>query len=433
MNPRHSLQRRITFGALAYVALLSAVVLVHGWVVNESAEELVWSSLLETEMAYFAHHARDDGWQPRDSELLEFYRDTDAAPVPPELAGLAPGLHDEVMVNGRETIALVRVQDGRRLVLALDITEFEQMERDLGLKLLLSSLLIGMLLGITVTWGVARLMRPLRELASRIRGLRPDAAAQRIEVPANASTELVVIADALNAYLQRHDDFVTRERAFVDSASHELRTPIAVIAGATELALDAEIPMSARLQLRRIQRTVRGVEELIAMLLVLAKDPARLARSSDLIELEQLLPEIADDHRHLCKDKALELRVLPLPACEVVAPVAIVQAAVGNLLRNAIENSDSGEVTLRLQPDAVVVIEDPGQGMSPEQISAIYARQAHGQGQGQSGGGLGLELITRVCRHLGWQLRIEPREGVRGTRATLDMGVARPGAAARTD
>jgi signal transduction histidine kinase len=187
--------------------------------------------------------------------------------------------------------------------------------------------------------------------------------------------------------------------------------------------------MSARLQLGRIQRTVRGVEELIAMLLVLAKDPARLARSSDRIELDQLLPEIADDHRHLCKDKALELRVLPLPACEVVAPVAIVQAAVGNLLRNAIENSDSGEITLRLQPDAVVVIEDPGQGMSPEQISAIYTRQAHGQGHGN--GGLGLELITRLCRHLGWQLRIEPREGARGTRATLDMGVSRPDSVAR--
>jgi signal transduction histidine kinase len=431
MNPRHSLQRRITFGALAYVALLSVAVLLHGWVINEQAEELVWSSLLETEMAYFAGHARDDGWQPRDSELLAFYQGTDAVPAPPELAGLAPGLHDELMVNGRETVVLVREQDGRRLVLALDISEFEQLEREIVLKLLLSSLLIVVLLGAAVAWGVARLMRPLRELASRIRDLRPDAAAQRIELPDHASEELVVIADALNAYLQRHDDFIARERAFVDSASHELRTPSAVIAGASELALGADRPMSARLRLGRIQRTVRGVEELIAMLLVLAKDPARLARSSDRIELDQLLPEIADDHRHLCREKALELRVLPLPACEVVAPVAIVQAAVGNLPRNAIENSDSGEVTLRLQPDAVVVIEDPGQGMSPEQISAIYTRQAHGQGRG--GGGLGLELITRLCRHLGWQLRIEPREGVRGTRSTIDMGVSRPDPVARAD
>lgn len=428
MKLGRSLQNRITLGVIGYVLLLSVAVLAHGWVVNERAEELVWNSLLQTEMDYFASHADDAMWQPRDSGLLQFYRDTGRASLPPALVGLAPGLHDELLVKGRDIVALVRELDGRRLVLALDITEFEQLERDLGRKLLLSSLLVALLLGTAVAWGVARLVRPLRELAGRIRALHPGAAGQRIRTPDDASEELVVIADALNAYLRRHDDFVERERAFIDSASHELRTPLAVIAGASELALDAPLPASARLQLQRIQRTVRGVEELIAMLLVLAKDPARLARSSDRIELDQLLPEIAGDHRHLCGDKALELHVEPLPACEIVAPVAIVQAAVGNLLRNAIENSDSGRITLRLQPDAVVIIEDPGQGMSPEQISAIYARQAHGHGHSRGGGGLGLELITRLCRHLGWQLVIAPRDSGRGTRATLDMGVSRAAA-----
>lgn len=422
MRRRPGLQRRIALGMLSYMVLLSAVVLAFGWMVNERAEALVWRSLLATEMEYFARHEDDEDWRPRNSDLMEFFVDSPDAVLPAGLANLPPGLHDEVDVDGRQIVALVRDTGGQRLLLALDITEFERSERELALTLLFSSLAVVLPLGLIVMWGIGRLLRPLRELAQHIGLLQPDAAGQRVAIPERASAELVVIVDALNAYLGRHDQFVERERHFIDSASHELRTPVSVIAGASELALEGGMPAPARVQVQRIQRTARNVEQLIEMLLVLAKDPARLARNSDRIELDQLLIEVADDHRHLCGEKSLQLRVLASEPCEVVAPMGIVQAAVGNLLRNAIENSDSGEITLSLQPGAVVVIEDPGHGMSPEQISAIYARQARGDGRG--GGGIGLDLITRICAHLGWGLSIEPLEDRQGTRATLDLGIA---------
>ena len=145
---------------------------------------------------------------------------------------------------------------------------------------------------------------------------------------------------------------------------------------------------------------------------MLAKDPARLARVSDRVALDQLLPEIVDDHRHLTRDKDLSLTLAPLPPCEILAPLPIVQAAIGNLLRNAIEHSDRGEITIRLEAPATVVIDDPGHGMTPEEISAIYARVARGGGE-RDGGGIGLDLISRLCEHLGWQLDIASDEGTR--------------------
>ena len=74
------------------------------------------------------------------------------------------------------------------------------------------------------------------------------------------------------------------------------------------------------------------------------------------------------------------------------------------------------------QPLAVVEIADPGQGMSPEEISAVYARAA--RGGGRDGGGIGLDLITRLCAHLGWGLAIDSRPG-EGTTARLDLGASR--------
>jgi signal transduction histidine kinase len=178
------------------------------------------------------------------------------------------------------------------------------------------------------------------------------------------------------------------------------------------------MPAAAQHQLARIRRTSQEIEHLITLLLVLAKDPERLVDASDRIELDQLLREIVEDYRPMALEKGLSLALAPPPACEVVAPMPVVQAAIGNLLRNAIENSDSGVIDLRLEPDAVVEIVDPGHGMTPEELSAVHARMA--RGGGHQGAGIGLQLIARLCEHLGWTLEIASAPA-QGTTARLDF------------
>ena len=421
MAHRYGLRRRIMQALFAYALLLSTAVLVQGLLINEYAERLVWQSLLNAHINHLVEARRaDPTYQWIDTPTMTLFDGSGSQRLPTALRGLAPGLHDDVMVDGRERVVMVRITDGRPLLLALDVSAFEQRELDMTRTVLGAAALVILLLGIAIAWGVGRLVRPLSDMALGIGALRPDRADQRIEVDDAASAELFVIAAALNDYLQRNDRFVQRERAFVDTASHELRTPIAVIAGAAELALDDPgISAGARSQLARIQRTTREVEQLINLLLVLAKDPARLAGASDRIALDQLLPAIVEDHRHLTRDKDLQLLLAPLPACTITAPLPIVQAAIGNLLRNAIEHSDRGVITVGLQPEGTVTIEDPGHGMTPEEISAIYARMARRDG-GRDGGGIGLELISRLCEHLGWRLVIDSDLG-QGTRTTLDL------------
>lgn len=414
---RSGLRRRILLGLIGYVVVLSIAVIAHGFIVNEHAEQLVWQTLLDSELDHLLERQREEpNFRWVDTRNITFY-DGQADTLPPALRDLTPGVHDDVMVDGVERVVLVRQAEGRTLMLALDITDLEQREFDMGLTVIGSAITLIVLLGLAIAWSVNRLVRPLSNMAHKIAGLQPDQPGQRIEVPDTASAELVVIADALNDYLQRNDRFVERERVFIDSASHELRTPIAVITGASEIALQHEMPAATRSQLTRIRRTASDVEQLISLLLVLARDPARLARNSDRLSLDQLLPEIVEDHRHLTRDKDLTITLAPMPAIEIVAPLPIVQAAVGNLLRNAIEHSDRGEITVRLENPATVVIDDPGHGMTPEEISAIYARVARGGGD-RGGSGIGLDLISRLCEHLGWQLDIASSHG-RGTTTTL--------------
>jgi signal transduction histidine kinase len=413
-----SLRRRIGVGLVGYVTLLSSAILLHGYIVNERAEQLVWESLLHTEFDHLIERHRDDaGFGLRDNEALQLF--TPGPGMPAQLAGLAPGIHDEIVVDGRERVLLVRDVDGQRLVLALEIGDLERRETALSAAVLLSTVLLILLLSAASVWGVNRLVRPLQSLAAHIGTLDPRRGRQRLQPVAGAGEELTVIADAMNSYLERNARFIERERIFLDTASHELRTPISVIAGAAQNALaDGGLAATTRTQLLRIRQTAAEVENLVTLLLVLAKDPSRLADISERVALHELLPGIVEDHRHLCTDQALQLRIVLLAACDIVAPPHMVRAAIGNLLRNAIENSDRGEIVITLAAQGVIRIDDPGHGMTPEEISAIYSRLARG-GE-REGGGIGLALIGRLCEHLDWRLDIVSRPGA-GSQVTLDL------------
>lgn len=419
-RPRRSLQTKILALLGAYSLLLTAAVFVHGFLVNEFAERLIWDSLLHTELDHhLQRRANDPGYRWNDTDSLAMYVQGDGRELPSAFANLSDGIHDELVVGNREVLVLVQQVDGRRHVLALDITELESQEDLLTAFVLGTSVLLVLVMGLIVALGLRRALQPVTDLAAAIGRLKPDQPSQRVDIDERASSELLVIGNAVNDYLQRQERFVERERAFIDSASHELRTPIGVIGGAVGLALEQPgLPASAANPLRRAQRTVRDVEQLVSLLLVLAKDPARLARIADRVALDELIPEIVDNHRHLCEGRELEIVIDRLTPCLIEAPVQIVQAAVGNLVRNAIENSDHGVIRIALDGNALVSIADPGHGMSPEEISRIYAQLA--RGGGRHAGGIGLDLIGRLCDHLGWRLAFRSAPG-QGTVCTLQL------------
>lgn len=420
MASRHGLRRRLLGWVLVYVSLLSVAIFIGGLVVNEEAERMVWASLLRAELQHYQQRRQTDpDYHWTDTDGMHLYRWQDTPGPPAVLRGLPPGLHDDQWVEGKLRVVMVQDQPEGRVAITLDITEFEGLELAISSSIIAGMFAAVLLLGLLLAWALGRAIRPLSAMAGDISRLQPDKPRQHIDVDHDASTEMQVIADAFNDYLQRSQAYVERERAFLNMASHELRTPVAVIAGAARLATEQpDIPAVAREQMQRVMRSSRQMETLIQLLLVMAKDPQRLAASSEEVALDQILPELVDDHLHLCQDKDLQIQLTALPAVRILAPAGTLQAAIGNLLRNALENSDRGVVQVELLDDATVIITDPGHGMSPEEISALYGRLA--RGEGRDGGGIGLDLIARLCEHLGWQLHIEAAPAG-GTRARLRL------------
>lgn len=426
MPRRRNLPGRILGWLFVYTASVSALVATGGYLIHERVEHLAWKSLLSAELERFQQRSEiDPTYAWRDTDTLRLYGAPGTPALPPAMAALPQGLHDDQWVDGVNSVVMRTVIGDAPAALALDLSAFESVESAITVAVAGAVIALVLLLGLLVMWGLGRELAPLAAMARQVGGLQPGRDGAALSLPADASSELAVIAEAFNRYVERSQRYVERERAFIATASHELRTPVAVIGGAAELVLaQADLLPLVRVQVARIARAAAGVEELINLLLMLARDPERLASISEHVAVDQLLQVIVEDHQHLTARKALTLRLEPSPPCAVLAPPGILQAAVGNLLRNAIEHSDSGEIRVQLLPDGTVVIEDPGHGMTPEQVSAIYGRLARtGADAPMSNGngvGIGLDLLARLCEHMGWHLEFTSTPGT-GTTTTLHL------------
>ncbi len=410
-----SLRRQITFRISMYTLLLSFGVAMHGVIVNENVERLIWESLLQREFEYFQERQRTDPWYRwTDTDLLQLFGEGSGMPIPAEF-DLPPGIHDEISRGGKQFATLVSSTDPRS-VMALDITDIEKTEQQLIWIILGSSVTLVCMLVLATIFGVRQLVRPLSDLAQAIANLSPDRDGQRVQIEPHAPKEAQIIADGLNSYLVQIDDFVERERKFIRMASHELRTPIAVVMSAAEIALDPLVsPHSSEIHLRRILATAHEMQNLVMLLLILARDPARLQSMTEPVDLVELIPSIIQDHRLLAESKELAFDIITTPHCSIHAPRQIVVAAIGNLVRNAIENSEHGTIRV-ITTHSGITVQDSGHGISESERSRIYTQLA--RAGSATAGGIGLELIARACTHLGWHLDIDNLESG-GTRATL--------------
>lgn len=412
MKARSSLRQRIVASVVCYTVMLSVAIVLLGYWVNEQAEQRVWEGMLTSELAT----VRSDRWE--DTDTMRRFGGNSGIPVPPPFKHLTPGVHDEVKYDGRLYVVLVQGPPEAPAVLALDISDMERRESTLTVAMLLSAVVVMVFLAGTTYFAAQWLVKPLALLSSSIRGLRPVARDQQIVVEEADPEEIAVIAQALNDYLRNTDRYVERERSFLNTASHELRTPIAVIAGAAEVAIEQTDIAQARHHLARILSTSRNMQDLLALLLVLARDPKRLQENSAQIDLSGLMPLIVADHEHLTQGKELSFAYGAMPTAKVTLPVPIVQAAIGNLVRNAIENSSRGVIKISMEPDSTLSIEDPGSGMSASERSQLHARLARAGASSRDG--IGLDLIGRLCEHLGWTLQFEA-SSAGGTIARLNF------------
>jgi len=258
---------------------------------------------------------------------------------------------------------------------------------------------------------VQRATKPVRELSARMTARRANDLAP-LQVP-DAPRELVPLLTATNEVMSRLDHLLEHQKRFVRDASHQLRTPLAVLKAQVQSALRGDVaPVQA---LHEINHTVARATELANQMLALAKvEQLRQQGDATVLDWADVTRAVALDLAPLIAEHQLDFSIATEPA-PVCAHEWALRELVRNLLHNAVKHAPEGSallVTLALEGhDAVLNIEDQGGGISADLRKRLFEPFAVGAGAGDPrlGSGLGLAICQEIVVTLGGRIGLDNR------------------------
>jgi signal transduction histidine kinase len=245
--------------------------------------------------------------------------------------------------------------------------------------------------------------------------------------------ELGQLNRAFNALLDRLQESFERQRRFTGEASHQLRTPLAVILGQIEVALRRERPIE---EYKRVLSTVhkRGhqLNKIVESLLFLSRANADASLASlESLQLNSWLPLQAESWPVNERAKDIVLQCDDEEPCVVLAQPALLGELLNILVDNACKYSSPGtpiEIALDHDDGSVRIrIKDRGCGIAEADLPNLFTpffRCEESRRQGIDGIGLGLSIARRLARLFGGELSVASRVGL-GSCFTLRLPTAR--------
>ena len=282
--------------------------------------------------------------------------------------------------------------------------------------------MLAAIIGYGVWFAVTHALRPVNELADRADQVAGGAAPWRLDV-ATDTVELSSLAQSLDALLDRLRESFESERRFLDDASHELRTPIAVARG--ELDLLRPMVGNSHGLAEAVESSIEELDRLDQLagdLLTLAR--ARDARSTTTTcDLGGLSRRATGTVMREPGQRDVHVRVRG--SASTLGDENALERVFLNTVANAVAHCDDN-VTIDLSEadgEAKIVISDDGPGFPEEMTGSSFPRFATGRGRRSGGTGLGLAIAAAIVEgHGGRLIAMNPAEG--GARVVVGLPLA---------
>lgn len=230
--------------------------------------------------------------------------------------------------------------------------------------------------------------------------------------------EIRPLIDTFNRLLARHAAQAEAQRRLLDDASHQLRTPIAVLRTQIDYALFAKVEAERLSVLQAMRQIIERAARTTTHFLTMARtrnfvsDMQSDARAP--VDMAALLTELARMRLADARRRRVDIN-LDLPEAEVFAggSETLIFEAVSNLLDNALRHSpEAGAVTLQLeaqQHQLHVIVTDEGPGMNDNDMAKVGDRHIEQTGS-RGGAGLGLAVVTEIAEAHGGKLVLSNRQ-----------------------
>lgn len=293
---------------------------------------------------------------------------------------------------------------------------------------LLISLGLGAILAAMVSWWLAgQIGRRLERLETAARSIAAGDFAAR--APVDGSDDVARLSATFNEMAEQLGAGRTRERDFLMSVGHDLRTPLTTLRGYAE-ALDAgEVAVEDLARVGGVlRRQTDRLSRLIDDLTLLARLEAReFTLQPELVELAAHVEELVDAERPHAAEAGIELRT----ALADVGMVSVDPDRVGQILSNLVSNAlrytpEGGRVEVRLDGDEtsiILAVSDNGPGIDPEDLPRVFERLFVAQRYRPvrpEGSGLGLTIVKELTAALDGVVTVDSGLG-KGTTVRVEI------------
>ena len=426
-------RRRLTVWS-TLVAGVSIIICGAGaaWFVHEREVEEIGAELRAESAHFFSELGRHGGvkfdWQNIGGEMREWLPPRNpprfleirtgsevrwrSANLPaPGFAVQGSGLRN-VHLAGEGLRLLVSEQGGVTFAIAADLDQAAAMMRTLVL-----ALLAGLPLALAFAWlGGRRLaalaVAPVEEMTAVVERVTAEQLGQRVPVPPVVD-EIQRHARVLNASLDRLELSYQQALRFSGDASHELKTPLAVLRTSIDTVLGSPtLGDHDRAAISGLLEQTRRLTHITSSLLLLARaDAGRLTLDIAEHDIAALTEACAEDARIVAGQRGVRVECsLPPAAPARVDPLRFSQIA-SNLLDNAVKyNRDAGEVRVTLADEGTVwrlSIANTGSGIAPEHRTRLFERFFRAEHTSdETGQGLGLSLARELSRAHGGDIAL---------------------------
>lgn len=261
-----------------------------------------------------------------------------------------------------------------------------------------------------VWWSVRSGLRPLEQFANALRGRRQGDLGP-VGHPVR-HRELQPLSEALESLLAQLRQQLERERAFVQDAAHEIRTPLAVVGTQAHVlahAASAEERAQAQALLNDAIARASHVAQQLLMLATL-DGPARGApRRIDAAQaVRQLLAQLAP----LALQRRMELSLDAPDQLWLTIDEPVLLSMAGNLVDNAIRyGREGGSIVVALRTEGghlLLQVRDDGPGIPEAERERVFERFYRVAGNEQPGSGLGLAIVQQAALRLGGEVAVTP-------------------------
>lgn len=263
-----------------------------------------------------------------------------------------------------------------------------------------------------------KVLKPITDMAETAATLSANNLSDRISVE-GAKNELKDLAMVINGMLDRIELSYNSQKQFVSDASHELRTPIAVIQGYVGMLerwgkTDKEILDEG---ITAISQEAASMKELVERLLFLARhDKKTLLLEMEVFDPLEVMSEVHREAKMLSGTHKFELN--PAQNARINGDKDMLKQLMRILMDNAIKYTpEGGSITLGVRRDSrscILSVTDTGAGISAEELPKVFDRFYRCDGarkQQTSGHGLGLSIARIIVVAHGGKLKVRSKVG----------------------